>query len=129
MCVVPIVVTGFDACPFNETDVITSGFTLCCGWRRQLTNKDAANNQLHMISHDRQVWTFCCSSNVLWGSPGWCAIHILPFCPAAGSARCARRIDEGGLGRAHPGPIRVAGCARATTRSTANAFLFPLKFY
>ena len=84
MCVVPILVTGFYAYPFSETDVITSGFTLCCGWRRQLTNKDNANNgvssQLRMISHDRQVWTFCCSNNILWGSPGWCAIRILPGC-------------------------------------------------
>ena len=84
VCVVPTLVTGFYAYPFSETDVITSGFTLCCGWRRQLTNKDNANNgvssQLRMISHDRQVWTFCCCNNILWGSPGWCAIRILPGC-------------------------------------------------
>ena len=87
MCVVPILVTGFYAYPFSETDVITSGFTLCCGWRRQLTNKDTANNrvsnQLRMIAHkphERQVWTFCCCNNILWGISGGCAIRILPGC-------------------------------------------------
>jgi hypothetical protein len=92
MCVIPPSVTAFYAYPFSETDVITSGFTnlfaLCLPWRRQLTNKDTANNrvsnQLRMIAHkphERQVWTFCCCNNILWGSPvGMCAIRILPGC-------------------------------------------------
>jgi hypothetical protein len=91
MCVLPPSVTAFYAYPFSETDVITSGFTnlfaLCLPWRRQLTNKDTANNrvsnQLRMIAHkphERQVWTFCCCNNILWGISGGCAIRILPGC-------------------------------------------------
>lgn len=86
MCMVPILVTCFYAYPFSETDVVASGFTLCCAWRRQLTNKGAADHELRMIAHDQQVWAFCCNRNVMWGarsmcgSPGWCAVRIFPGC-------------------------------------------------
>lgn len=76
-CVIPVLVTTFGVCAQDDESINVFGVTLCFPWCRHL--KRTGENRFHYTTDDHQDWDFdnlgCC----MWGSPGWCAIKVIPF--------------------------------------------------